>query len=134
MKNMINYFLIMFGNNRQICEDLTILLGDEIVKMAEGDSVILLTLKSTDNIDNLKIKIKEATSPFILIPKEQFKEIALQIDEETLKYLFNTKTKAPKKQKEESVVLDLNTILDKISKTGMDSLKKEEKEFLKKFN
>ncbi len=131
---MINYFLIMFGNNRQICEDLTILLGDEIVKMAEGDSVILLTLKSTDNIDNLKIKIKEATSPFILIPKEQFKEIALQIDEETLKYLFNTKTKAPKKQKEESVVLDLNTILDKISKTGMDSLKKEEKEFLKKFN
>ncbi len=131
---MINYFLIMFGNNRQICEDLTILLGDEIVKMAEGDSVILLTLKSTDNIDNLKIKIKEADSPFILIPKEQFKEIALQIDEETLKYLFNTKTKAPKKQKEESVVLDLNTILDKISKTGMDSLKKEEKEFLKKFN
>lgn len=131
---MINYFLIMFGNNRQICEDLTILLGDEIVKMAEGDSVILLTLKSTDNIDNLKIKIKETDSPFILIPKEQFKEIALQIDEETLKYLFNTKTKAPKKQKEESVVLDLNTILDKISKTGMDSLKKEEKEFLKKFN
>lgn len=131
---MINYFLIMFGNNRQICEDLTILLGDEIVKMAEGDSVILLTLKSTDNIDNLKIKIKEADSPFILIPKERFKEIALQIDEETLKYLFNTKTKAPKKQKEESVVLDLNTILDKISKTGMDSLKKEEKEFLKKFN
>jgi hypothetical protein len=124
----------MFGNNRQICEDLTILLGDEIVKMAEGDSVILLTLKSTDNIDNLKIKIKETDSPFILIPKEQFKEIALQIDEETLKYLFNTKTKAPKKQKEESVVLDLNTILDKISKTGMDSLKKEEKEFLKKFN
>jgi hypothetical protein len=109
-------------------------LGDEIVKMAEGDSVILLTLKSTDNIDNLKIKIKEADSPFILIPKEQFKEIAFQIDEETLKYLFNTKTKAPKKQKEESVVLDLNTILDKISKTGMDSLKKEEKEFLKKFN
>jgi len=134
MKNMINYFLIIFGNNRQICEDLTILLGDEIVKMAEGDSVILLTLKSTDNIDNLKIKIKEADSPFILIPKEQFKEIALQIDEETLKYLFNTKTKTPKKQKEESVVLDLNTILDKISKTGMDSLKKEEKEFLKKFN
>lgn len=131
---MINYFLIIFGNNRQICEDLTILLGDEIVKMAEGDSVILLTLKSTDNIDNLKIKIKEADSPFILIPKEQFKEIALQIDEETLKYLFNTKTKTPKKQKEESVVLDLNTILDKISKTGMDSLKKEEKEFLKKFN
>lgn len=131
---MINYFLIMFGNNRQICEDLTILLGDEIVKMAEGDSVILLTLKSTDNIDNLKIKIKEADSPFILIPKERFKEIALQIDEETLKYLFNTKTKTPKKQKEESVVLDLNTILDKISKTGMDSLKKEEKEFLKKFN
>ena len=131
---MINYFLIMFGNNRQICEDLTILLGDEIVKMAEGDSVILLTLKSTDNIDNLKIKIKEADSLFILIPKEQFKEIALQIDEETLKYLFNTKTKVPKKQKEESVVLDLNTILDKISKTGMDSLKKEEKEFLKKFN
>jgi hypothetical protein len=124
----------MFGNNRQICEDLTILLGDEIVKMAEGDSVILLTLKSTDNIDNLKIKIKEADSPFILIPKERFKEIALQIDEETLKYLFNTKTKTPKKQKEESVVLDLNTILDKISKTGMDSLKKEEKEFLKKFN
>jgi hypothetical protein len=124
----------MFGNNRQICEDLTILLGDEIVKMAEGDSVILLTLKSTDNIDNLKIKIKEADSLFILIPKEQFKEIALQIDEETLKYLFNTKTKVPKKQKEESVVLDLNTILDKISKTGMDSLKKEEKEFLKKFN
>jgi hypothetical protein len=124
----------MFGNNRQICEDLTILLGDEIVKMAEGDSVILLTLKSTDNIDNLKIKIKESDSPFILIPKERFKEIALQIDEETLKYLFNTKTKTPKKQKEESVVLDLNTILDKISKTGMDSLKKEEKEFLKKFN
>jgi hypothetical protein len=124
----------MFGNNRQICEDLTILLGDEIVKMAEGDSVILLTLKSTDNIDNLKIKIKEADSPFILIPKERFKEIALQIDEETLKYLFNTKTKTPKKQKEESVVLDLNTILDKISKTGMDSLKKEEKEFLKTFN
>lgn len=134
IKNMINYFLIMFGNNRQICEDLTILLGDEIVKMAEGDSVILLTLKSTDNIDNLKIRIKEASSPFILIPKEQFKEIALQIDEDTLKYLFNTKTKVPKKQKEEPVVLDLNTILDKISKTGMDSLKKEEKEFLKTFN
>lgn len=131
---MINYFLIMFGNNRQICEDLTILLGDEIVKMAEGDSVILLTLKSTDNIDNLKIRIKEASSPFILIPKEQFKEIALQIDDDTLKYLFNTKTKTPKKQKEEPVVLDLNTILDKISKTGMDSLKKEEKEFLKTFN
>ena len=131
---MINYFLIMFGNNRQICEDLTILLGDEIVKMAEGDSVILLTLKSTDYIDNLKIRIKEANSPFILIPKEQFKEIALQIDDDTLKYLFNTKTKTPKKQKEEPVVLDLNTILDKISKTGMDSLKKEEKEFLKTFN
>jgi hypothetical protein len=124
----------MFGNNRQICEDLTILLGDEIVKMAEGDSVILLTLKSTDNIDSLKIRIKEVSSPFILIPKEQFKEIALQIDDDTLKYLFNTKTKAPKKQKEEPVVLDLNTILDKISKTGMDSLKKEEKDFLKKFN
>jgi hypothetical protein len=124
----------MFGNNRQICEDLTILLGDEIVKMAEGDSVILLTLKSTDYIDNLKIRIKEANSPFILIPKEQFKEIALQIDDDTLKYLFNTKTKTPKKQKEEPVVLDLNTILDKISKTGMDSLKKEEKEFLKTFN
>jgi hypothetical protein len=134
IKNMINYFLIMFGNNRQICEDLTILLGDEIVKMVEGDSVILLTLKSTDNIDNLKTRIKEASSPFILIPKEQFKEIALQIDEDTLKYLFNTKTKVPKKQKEEPVVLDLNTILDKISKTGMDSLKKEEKEFLKTFN
>lgn len=131
---MINYFLIMFGNNRQICEDLTILLGDEIVKMAEGDSVILLTLKSTDYIDNLKIRIKEANSPFILIPKEQFKEIALQIDDDTLKYLFNTKTKTPKKQKEDPVVLDLNTILDKISKTGMDSLKKEEKEFLKTFN
>jgi hypothetical protein len=124
----------MFGNNRQICEDLTILLGDEIVKMAEGDSVILLTLKSTDYIDNLKIRIKEANSPFILIPKEQFKEIALQIDDDTLKYLFNTKTKTPKKQKEDPVVLDLNTILDKISKTGMDSLKKEEKEFLKTFN
>ena len=134
MKNMINYFLIMFGNNRQICEDLTILLGDEIVKMAEGDSVILLTLKSTDSIDTLKTRIKESNSPFILIPKEQFKEIALQIDEETLKYLFNTKTKSPKKQKEEPVVLDLNTILDKISKTGMDSLKKEEKDFLKTFN
>lgn len=134
MKNMINYFLIMFGNNRQICEDLTILLGDEIVKMAEGDSVILLTLKSTDSIDNLKVRIKEATSPFILIPKEQFKEIALQIDDDTLKYLFNTKTKAPKKQKDEPVVLDLNTILDKINKTGMESLKKEEKEFLKTIN
>lgn len=132
---MINYFLIMFGNNRQICEDLTILLGDEIVKMAEGESVILLTLKSTNPITELKERISEANSPFILIPKEQFKEIALQIDQETLKYLFNTKTKAtPKKQKEESVVLDLNTILDKISKTGMDSLKKEEKDFLKTFN
>jgi hypothetical protein len=134
MKNMVNYFLIMFGNNRQICDDLTILLGDEIVKMVEGDSVILLTLKSMDGIDNLKIRIKEINSPFILIPKEQFKEIALQIDEETLKYLFNTKTKAPKKQKEVLVALDLNTILDKISKTGMESLRKDEKEFLKTFN
>ncbi len=131
---MINYFLIMFGNNRQICEDLTILLGDEIVKMAEGESVILLTLKSTDNIANLKLKISEANSPFILIPKEQFKEIALQIDEETLKYLFNTKERKPKKVKEEPVVLDLNTILDKINKTGYNSLKKEEKDFLKTLN
>jgi predicted secreted acid phosphatase len=124
----------MFGNNRQICEDLTILLGDEIVKMAEGESVILLTLKSTDNIANLKLKISEANSPFILIPKEQFKEIALQIDEETLKYLFNTKERKPKKVKEEPVVLDLNTILDKINKTGYNSLKKEEKDFLKTLN
>jgi hypothetical protein len=131
---MINYFLIMFGNNRQICEDLTILLGDEIVKMAEGESVILLTLKSTDNIADLKLKISEANSPFILIPKEQFKEIALQIDEETLKYLFNTKERKPKKVKEEPVVLDLNTILDKINKTGYNSLKKEEKDFLKTLN
>ena len=131
---MINYFLIMFGNNRQICEDLTILLGDEIVKMAEGESVILLTLKSTDNIAYLKLKISEANSPFILIPKEQFKEIALQIDEETLKYLFNTKERKPKKVKEEPVVLDLNTILDKINKTGYNSLKKEEKDFLKTLN
>ena len=131
---MINYFLIMFGNNRQICEDLTILLGDEIVKMAEGESVILLTLKSTDNIANLKLKISEANSPFILIPKEQFKEIALQIDEETLKYLFNTKERKPKKVKEEPVVLDLNAILDKINKTGYNSLKKEEKDFLKTLN
>jgi len=131
---MINYFLIMFGNNRQICEDLTILLGDEIVKMAEGESVILLTLKSTDNIANLKLKISEGNSPFILIPKEQFKEIALQIDEETLKYLFNTKERKPKKVKEEPVVLDLNTILDKINKTGYNSLKKEEKDFLKTLN
>lgn len=131
---MINYFLIMFGNNRQICEDLTILLGDEIVKMAEGESVILLTLKSTENIANLKLKISEANSPFILIPKEQFKEIALQIDEETLKYLFNTKERKPKKVKEEPVVLDLNTILDKINKTGYNSLKKEEKDFLKTLN
>jgi predicted secreted acid phosphatase len=124
----------MFGNNRQICEDLTILLGDEIVKMAEGESVILLTLKSTDNIAYLKLKISEANSPFILIPKEQFKEIALQIDEETLKYLFNTKERKPKKVKEEPVVLDLNTILDKINKTGYNSLKKEEKDFLKTLN
>jgi chromatin remodeling complex protein RSC6 len=124
----------MFGNNRQICEDLTILLGDEIVKMAEGESVILLTLKSTENIANLKLKISEANSPFILIPKEQFKEIALQIDEETLKYLFNTKERKPKKVKEEPVVLDLNTILDKINKTGYNSLKKEEKDFLKTLN
>jgi predicted secreted acid phosphatase len=124
----------MFGNNRQICEDLTILLGDEIVKMAEGESVILLTLKSTDNIANLKLKISEGNSPFILIPKEQFKEIALQIDEETLKYLFNTKERKPKKVKEEPVVLDLNTILDKINKTGYNSLKKEEKDFLKTLN
>jgi predicted secreted acid phosphatase len=124
----------MFGNNRQICEDLTILLGDEIVKMAEGESVILLTLKSTDNIADLKLKISEANSPFILIPKEQFKEIALQIDEETLKYLFNTKERKPKKVKEEPVVLDLNTILDKINKTGYNSLKKEEKDFLKTLN
>jgi len=131
---MINYFLIMFGNNRQICEDLTILLGDEIVKMAEGESVILLTLKSTDNIADLKLKISETNSPFILIPKEQFKEIALQIDEETLKYLFNTKERKPKKVKEEPVVLDLNTILDKINKTGYNSLKKEEKDFLKTLN
>jgi len=124
----------MFGNNRQICEDLTILLGDEIVKMAEGESVILLTLKSTDNIADLKLKISETNSPFILIPKEQFKEIALQIDEETLKYLFNTKERKPKKVKEEPVVLDLNTILDKINKTGYNSLKKEEKDFLKTLN
>jgi hypothetical protein len=124
----------MFGNNRQICEDLTILLGDEIVKMAEGDSVILLTLKSIDKVNILKDKIIGINSPFILIPKEQFKEIALQIDQDTYKYLFNAKTKTPKKQKEESITLDLNTILDKISKLGVGSLKKEEKDFLKTFN
>jgi hypothetical protein len=131
---MINYFLIIFGNNRQICDDLTILLGDEIVKMVEGESVILLTLKSIDKISILKQRISEINSPFILIPKEQFKEIALQIDQEILKYLFNTKTKSTKKQKEEPVILDLNTILDKISKSGVGSLKKEEKDFLKTFN
>lgn len=128
---MINYFLIMFGNNSQICEDLAIILGDEIVKMVEGDSVILLTLKSNDTIDILKQRISETNSPFILIPKEQFKEIALQIDKDTLKYLFNTKTKTNKKVKEDSVILDLNTILDKINKTGINSLKKEEQDFLK---
>jgi 8-oxo-dGTP pyrophosphatase MutT (NUDIX family) len=63
----------MFGNNSQICEDLAIILGDEIVKMVEGDSVILLTLKSNDTIDILKQRISETNSPFILIPKEQFK-------------------------------------------------------------
>ena len=127
---MITYFLIMFGNNSQICDDLTIILGDDIVKMVEGESVILLTLKSDDKIDNLKKRIIDVNSPFILIPKEQFKEIALQIDKDTLNYLFNTKTKSSKKVKEESVVLDLNTILDKINKTGINSLKKEEKDFL----
>jgi len=121
----------MFGNNRQICDDLKTILGGEIVKMVEGDNVILSTLKSVDNIDDLKIKIIEVDSPFILIPKDQFKNIALQIEDETLKYLFNTKVKTPKKQKEDTVVLDLNIILDKINKTGMDSLKKEEKDFLK---
>jgi hypothetical protein len=121
----------MFGNNSQICEDLAIILGDEIVKMVEGDSVILLTLKSNDTIDILKQRISETNSPFILIPKEQFKEIALQIDKDTLKYLFNTKTKTNKKVKEDSVILDLNTILDKINKTGINSLKKEEQDFLK---
>lgn len=131
---MINYFLVVFGNNSQISEDLTIILGDDIVKMAEGESVILSTLKSDDKIEDLKGKIKEINSPFILIPKEQFKEIALQIDEETLKYLFNTKERKPKKVKEESVALDLNSILDKINKTGINSLKKEEKEFLKNIN
>jgi hypothetical protein len=121
----------MFGNNSQICEDLAIILGDEIVKMVEGDSVILLTLKSNDTIDILKQRISETNSPFILIPKEQFKGIALQIDKDTLKYLFNTKTKTNKKVKEDSVILDLNTILDKINKTGINSLKKEEQDFLK---
>lgn len=127
---MINYFLIIFGNNRQICEDLTILLGDEIVKMVEGESVILLTLKSNEKINVLKEKIIGVNSPFILIPKEQFKEIALHLDEDTIKYLFNTKTKTPKKQKEESITLDLNAILDKINRLGVGSLKKEEKDFL----
>ena len=127
---MITYFLIMFGNNRQISEDLTIILGENIVKMAEGDSVILVTLKSTENIKTLKGLIKGVNYPFILIPKEQFKQIALQIDEETLTYLFNSKTKASKKQKEDNSVLDLNEILDKINKTGISSLKKEEKDFL----
>jgi chromatin remodeling complex protein RSC6 len=48
--------------------------------------------------------------------------------------LFNTKERKPKKVKEEPVVLDLNTILDKINKTGYNSLKKEEKDFLKTLN
>lgn len=126
--NMINYFLIMFGNNNQISSDLTGILGEDIVKMVEGDSVILVTLKSSDDIESLKTRIIESKSPFILIPKEQFKEIALHIDSDTLKYLFNTKTKDVKKVKEEP--LDLNTILDKINKSGINSLKKEEKEFL----
>lgn len=121
----------MFGNNSQISEDLTTILGDNIVKMVESDSVILLTLKSTEKIDVLKKIIIGVDSPFILIPKEQFKEIALQIDKETLTYLFNTKNKSVKKQKDVGVVLDLNTILDKINKTGIDSLKKEEQDFLK---
>lgn len=131
---MINYFLVVFGNNHQISEDLTIILGDEIVKMVEGDSVILSTLKSDNKIEELKEKIKDINSPFILIPKEQFKEIALQIEQETLKYLFNTKEKKTKKVKDEPVVLDLNSILDKINKSGINSLKKEEKDFLKTFN
>lgn len=131
---MINYFLILFGNNSQIYDDLTIVLGDDIVKMVESDSVILSTLKSDDKIEDLKEKIKQVEIPFILIGKEQFKEIALQIDNETLKYLFNNKPKKTEKSKEDNIVLDLNTILDKINKSGMSSLKKEEKDFLKSIN
>jgi hypothetical protein len=131
---MINYFLIVFGNNRQVCDDLTILLGEEIVRMVEGDSVILLTLKSVDAIEVVKSKVKEVNTPFILIPKAQFKEIALQIEDDTLKYLFDTKEKKSKKVKEEVIDLDLDKILNKINKSGFNSLKKEEKDFLKTFN
>lgn len=128
---MVSYFLIVFGNSGQICDDLTSILGDDIFKMVEGDGVILVTIKSTNDISTLKELIIGINTPFIIIPKEQFKDIALNLDAETVKYLFNSKQKIVKK---EPIVLDLNTILDKINKTGYGSLKKEEKEFLKTFS
>lgn len=131
---MIKYFLIVFGNSATIVADLTILLGDEIVRMVEGDSVILITLNSEVEISKLKSVIMECNTPFILVPKDSFKDLALNIEEDTMKYLFNTKvTKKPAtKQVKEIQPLTINGILDKINKTGVASLKKEEKEFLEK--
>jgi hypothetical protein len=130
---MIKYFLIVFGNSSTIVADLTILLGDEIVRMVEGDSVILITLNSEAEISKLKTTIMECNAPFILIPKDNFKDLALNIEDDTMKYLFNTKvTKKPVIKTKETQPLTINGILDKINKTGVASLKKEEKEFLEK--
>ena len=130
---MIKYFLIVFGNSATIVADLTILLGDEIVKMVEGDSVILITLNSEVEISKLKLLVMECNTPFILVPKDSFKNLALNIEDDTMKYLFNTKSiKKPTKQTKEIQPLTINGILDKINKTGVASLKKEEKQFLEK--
>ena len=128
---MIKYFLIVFGNSATIVADLTIVLGDDIVRMVEGDSVILITLKSELEIVKLKEVVKECNVPFILVPKDSFKDLALNIEEDTMKYLFNTKVaKKPASKIKEIEPLTLNGILEKINKSGLSSLKKEEKEFL----
>lgn len=132
--NMINFFLILFGNNSQISDDLMSVLGENIIKMVENDTVILITLKSEDSIENIKEMVNMVGVPFILIGKNQFKDIALQIDDDVKKYLFDSKSKKVTKKNDENVVLDLNTILDKIGNNGINSLKKEEKDFLKSFN
>jgi hypothetical protein len=131
---MINFFLILFGNNSQISDDLMSVLGENIIKMVENDTVILITLKSEDSIENIKEMVNMVGVPFILIGKNQFKDIALQIDDDVKKYLFDSKSKKVTKKNDENVVLDLNTILDKIGNNGINSLKKEEKDFLKSFN
>lgn len=132
---MINYLLVLFGETQEICENLTIVLGDNIVRMLEGDKSVLSTLNSGEDIDTLKGKIKEIGDfSFILIPKEHFKSIALNMDDESFKYLFSVKSqKKSVVPKEETLVLDLNTILDKINKGGIGSLKKEEKDFLNSY-